>query len=135
MEFKVMHRIHLEYFTSFTGNGSCFYFIRDHRSQCNTLANALGIYLTHIRVVHSLICDSPLPTLTLNNPNQNTNFRLCSSNIPTDYHPHLISIIYLFPILCSTSRLVDNQHHLHDIIIGKYASFTVNLLPTFIEKL
>lgn len=45
-------------------------------------------------------------------------YRLCSSNIPTDYHPHLISIIYLFPILCSTSRLVDNQHHLHDIIIG-----------------
>ena len=51
MEFKVMHRIHLEYFTSFTGNDSCFYFIRDHRSQCNALANVLGIYLTHIRVV------------------------------------------------------------------------------------
>ena len=62
--------------------------------------------------------------LTSNNPSYcNTNFRLCSSNIPTDYHPHLISIIYLFPILCSTSRLVDNQHHLHDIIIGKYTGF------------
>ena len=65
-------------------------------------------------------------SLTSSNLNYcNINFRLCSSNIPTDYHPHLISIIYLFPILCSTSRLVDNQHHLHDIIIGKYTGFTL----------
>ena len=40
----------------------------------------------------------------------------------------MISIIYLFPILCSTSRLVDNQHHLHDIIIGKYTGFILELI-------
>ena len=40
----------------------------------------------------------------------------------------MISIIYLFPILCSTSRLVDNQHHLHDIIIGKFAGFVFKIL-------
>ena len=99
--------------------------------------------ILHLRSCIAFIWNIPLPLQVIFNftwwyyqlwpwitwlNNYITNFRLGSSNIPTDYHPHLISIIYLFPILCSTSRLVDNQHHLHDIIIGKFAGFVLELI-------
>ena len=34
------------------------------------------------------------------------------------YHPLLLMLSMIFPIVCAGSRYVDGYHHLHDICIG-----------------
>ena len=34
------------------------------------------------------------------------------------YHPLLLMLSMIFPIICAGSRYVDGYHHLHDICIG-----------------
>ena len=40
------------------------------------------------------------------------------SALPEFYHPLLLLLSIIFPIVCSGSRYVEGCHHLHDICIG-----------------
>jgi len=67
-------------------------------------------------------------------------YRHISSKIGSEFHPYLFSVMYVIPIWISDSRLVDFQHHLHDIIFGGLLGiftgnfiFNTMMLPKFTE--
>lgn len=45
-------------------------------------------------------------------------YRLVSLSVIKEMHPYVLALAYIFPIICSGSRVTDHQHHLQDIVIG-----------------
>lgn len=63
-------------------------------------------------------------------------YRLISSIVVTDLHPYIVSFMYVFPIICSCSRISDHQHHLVDVVIGTFLGVAIGnlIFKTMISK-